>query len=313
MGWFESHAPSGRTQQLDRDTRYPWLPKPTPPMQPPSAPQQPTAPSAPTAPPSQQAPSGRPWATPTKDWTRDQVRGYVRDFYASRGVAPNPTSIDYWTDKFFSSEFNGDIDYWMGRLGQADEFTGHTGAAGSGGNQGLGLDSPLLKGFGETFNYNSDDVLNSKAFQAALARGKQALERSAAAKGTILTGGMLKDLHEFGTTFALDAIQDDYNRKLGGMEFNRGTLWGNTDRQFQRLRDFTQLGQSGANQVGGYGDAYGGATDGLAGAWAGAAADQGQAEASGQVAKGWAGQSGNSLNAFAASPVDWSFLNRRRA
>ena len=61
----------------------------------------------------------------------NQVRAYVEQYYASRGVQPYPTSVDYWVDKI---THGGDPQYYMGRLTQADEFTGRPqGASGGGG------------------------------------------------------------------------------------------------------------------------------------------------------------------------------------
>lgn len=266
-----------------------------------------------------QAPSGMPWAKPTKDWTRDQVRGFVLDALKAKGITNPGDQVDYWTDKFFADDWvERGPEYWYKRFFESDVMNGRpTTGVGTDGGAGMGLDAPLLKGFGKEFSYSPDEILNSQAFKAAEQRGMQALERSAAAKGTVLGGGYIRDLGDWLQGNALDAIGADFNRKLSGMEFNRGTWWGDTDRQFDRLARFTQLGQAGADQLGGYGSGYGGATDAIAGNWAGNTTDQGQATAAAELAKGWAGGSGGGTNSLTLSgfgvgqPFDLSSITRR--
>jgi hypothetical protein len=67
----------------------------------------------------------------TAGMTPDQVRKAITDYYAARGVTPNPTSVDYWVSKW--SEFGQkDPAYFGQRLSTADEFTGGGGYAAPG-------------------------------------------------------------------------------------------------------------------------------------------------------------------------------------
>jgi hypothetical protein len=55
---------------------------------------------------------------------------------------------------------------------------------------------------------------NDPGYQARLALGQQGLERSAAARGTLLTGGTLKDLNQYAQDYASNEFQNVYNRDL---------------------------------------------------------------------------------------------------
>lgn len=258
----------------------------------------PTTPTTPATPPAQTPAPGtlphKPQQTITnplsKDSTREQVKMWIADYFAARGVTPRPTTVDYYADKFFG-DFNADFGYLQSKLSEAEEF-------GGGGNMGGGnpLDSPLLKGYGKEFSYDPNKILESPAFEAAMKRGIGALENSAAAKGTVLSSGIMKDIADWTTGLGLSAINDDFGRSLDTASFNRGTYWGDTDRQFQRLADFTRLGQSGAGQLGGYSAQYGAGVGDVADRQSDNTTNQGNANAGGILAGG--------------SPTDWRPLLR---
>jgi hypothetical protein len=53
------------------------------------------------------------------------TRKYVEDYFASRGVSPYDTSVDYWTDHIDNAgKYGATADYFKNRLATADEFTG---------------------------------------------------------------------------------------------------------------------------------------------------------------------------------------------
>lgn len=62
------------------------------------------------------------------------------------------------------------------------------------------------------------DAQNDPGYQFRLQEGTKALERSAAAKGGLLTGGTAKALQQFGQDYASTEYQNVYNRKFG--EYN---------------------------------------------------------------------------------------------
>lgn len=58
----------------------------------------------------------------------------------------------------------------------------------------------------------AEQVRNTPGYQAGFDQGQQALERSAAARGTLLTGGTAKALARFGQDYADQQYGDAYNR-----------------------------------------------------------------------------------------------------
>jgi hypothetical protein len=76
---------------------------------------------------------------------------------------------------------------------------------------------------------------NSPGYQFRLGEGLKALERSAAARGTLLTGGTLKGLTRFGQEFASNEYDKRYNQEMelarlgfgaAGMSANQNTQYG---------------------------------------------------------------------------------------
>ncbi len=123
-----------------------------------------------------------------------------------------------------------------------------------GGGQGGGtLQNPggyATGSFMEPWNFKAPtDVTeqNDPGFQFRLKEGLNAIQKSAAAKGTLLTGGTLKDLAEFGQNFASNEYDKVYGRALGEYE---GSL-GLKQNQFGNLFSLSQQGlqaASGQNQ-----------------------------------------------------------------
>src|SRR5262245_6737569 len=64
------------------------------------------------------------------------------------------------------------------------------------------------------------DYMNDPGYQERLRLGTDALQRSAAAKGTLLTGGTLKDLSDYAQQFASNEYQNVYNRAFQGHQQN---------------------------------------------------------------------------------------------
>jgi hypothetical protein len=64
-----------------------------------------------------------------------------------------------------------------------------------------------------------EDAMNEPGYQFRLKGGADALERSAAAKGVLRTGGTLKDILDYGQNFASQEYGNVFNRALG--EYDR--------------------------------------------------------------------------------------------
>ncbi len=124
-------------------------------------------------------------------------------------------------------------------------------AGGSGGGSNTNL-SPqnLSTGWTQAFNAPSaEDAMKSPGIQAALKMGEQAIQRSAASKGTLLTGGTLKDLTSFANDLGSQAYGDVWGRAMSERQNAQSTFFGNQDRLFGRNLSLAELG-SGAAKTG---------------------------------------------------------------
>lgn len=133
-----------------------------------------------------------------------------------------------------------------------------------------GLASPWTQQFQAPPDFqapSAQDVMNSPAVQARLGLGQDAIQRSAAAKGTLLTGGTLQDLSSFAQDLAsqeygnewnrqFQANNNTYGRRFGEYGADRDTYWGNQNNAYNKLSGFAQLGLQGASQLGGFGSGY---------------------------------------------------------
>lgn len=66
----------------------------------------------------------------------------------------------------------------------------------------------------------TEEVLSSPDYQSRLRSGTDALERSAAARGTLRTGGTLKDVIDYGKKFGQGEYDTSFNHALQGYEAN---------------------------------------------------------------------------------------------
>jgi hypothetical protein len=77
------------------------------------------------------------------------------------------------------------------------------------------------------FSFNPDDFKNDPSFKFLMDQGNQAIQRSAAATGSLGTGGTLKSLTQFAQGTADTKFGEAYNRALGTFQTNRNnTLQG---------------------------------------------------------------------------------------
>ncbi len=84
-------------------------------------------------------------------------------------------------------------------------------------------------------DFTSADMIKDPGYEFRMSEGQKALDRSASARGGILSGGALKSISRYGQDFASNELQNAYNR------FN-----GDRDRRFGRLSSLAGLG-GGAN------------------------------------------------------------------
>ena len=119
--------------------------------------------------------------------------------------------------------------------------------------QGEGLMAPFAAGMQtpnwETFSQNP-------AYQFRMDQGRQAIERGAAAKGTLLTGGTLKDLTAFGQGLASQEYGNEWDRQRNLWLDSAGLFNQNGSNQFNRLSSMAGLGQQASGQTGAFGSSY---------------------------------------------------------
>lgn len=98
-------------------------------------------------------------------------------------------------------------------------------------------------------SFSQQDFLNNMdpAYQFDLQQGQQALERSAAASGQLMSGGTLKSLTNYAQGMASNEYQNAYNRYMN-----------NQNTTFSRLSSVANIGQSAAGMLGQAGQAYAG-------------------------------------------------------
>lgn len=156
--------------------------------------------------------------------------------------------------------------------------TGGTGGGGGGGGTNgdpYGLasyltSSPLLAPWTREFSadkWTAPTELteqNDPGYQARMRLGEQAIQRSAASKGTLLTGGTLKDLTQFGQDYGSGEFQNVYNRSLSdwSTNYNKSAaeyaqayniFENNQAKQYNRIANLAGLGQTAAGQLGSVG------------------------------------------------------------
>lgn len=152
-------------------------------------------------------------------------------------------------------------------------------------------------------------ITDDPSYGFRLNEGMKALERSAAAKGTLLTGGHMKALNRYAQDVASTEYQNSYARRASeqGNNYNRlmglaNYMSGEQQNQFGRLYQTAGLGLSATNNAQNFASGYAGniantqiGVGNVQGAatQAGAAANADTLGALGNVAAGWGQQYAN--------------------
>jgi hypothetical protein len=90
---------------------------------------------------------------------------------------------------------------------------------------------------------------NDPGYQARLALGTEALQKSAAARGSVLTGGTAKALDTYGQDYASNEYGNVYNRALQTYGTNAGNYYTGQNNQFNRLASLAGTGQATATNL----------------------------------------------------------------
>ena len=148
--------------------------------------------------------------------------------------------------------------------GQGGGAAGGLGGMLAGGQGSLGLLGSAATGGGSLSRLAADALTTSPGFQFRLQEGAKALERSAAAKGTLLTGGTLKGLTRYAQDYAANEYGQNYNRLFNEDVTNYGRLFGEQGARYQQLYGLSGLGLNAAGQQAGVGSSYTGQLGNLA-------------------------------------------------
>lgn len=202
---------------------------------------------------------------------------------------------------------------------------GNTGPGGSilmgGGSSGLGalaggLDPSAAGRLGYSGGLGLNvDVTQDPSYQFRLQEGQKALERGAAAKGTLLTGGTAKALARYGQDYASTEYGNVYNRALGENQAAYGRLFGEQQNRNNQLLGLSQLGLGAAGQQANLGSAYGAQAGNILNSQATNLSDlvtgAGNARAAGTLAQGnaWAQGLSGATNA-GMNALQMYYLNR---
>ena len=123
-------------------------------------------------------------------------------------------------------------------------------AAGAPSSSAPGGFGSLMQGYGQTFQAPTGlTEQNDPGYQARLQLGQTALQKSAAARGNLLTGGTAQALNQTAQDYASNEYSNVYNRALTGYDTNYN-VWNNDQtNQFNRLASIAGVGQTAANQL----------------------------------------------------------------
>jgi hypothetical protein len=223
--------------------------------------------------------------------TPDQAQALANQYLQAAGLPPD--SGGQWA-QYWQQFGQNDPNYFTTRLlngaaqqgGNMAPFQSLKSASAPGGwgpgTSGYGPSDASGTGTLGSMGGSPQDALEQDpGYQDRLKAGMEAVQKSAAAKGTALTGGTLKDLTQFGQTFGSNEFQNVFNRNLSAAQLGLGAT-------------------ENANAAGsGYSTNAAGTVEG-----------QGNAQAAGTVASGnaAAGATGTITNSVNQAAQNWSKL-----
>lgn len=118
-------------------------------------------------------------------------------------------------------------------------------------NPGLGGYGSLSQGWNQQFQAPTDVTeQNDPGYKFRLQQGLDAIQRSAAAKGNLLTGGTAKDINDYAQNDASNEYGNVYNRAFNQYATNYNQFEQNQTNSFNRLAAMAGIGQTSAQQLG---------------------------------------------------------------
>lgn len=132
----------------------------------------------------------------------------------------------------------------------------------------------LTTPYGQTFSAPTGlTEQNDPGYQARLQLGTDAIQKSAAARGSVVTGGTAKALDTYGQDYASNEYGNVYNRALSTFQNNYNDYNTNQTNQYNKLAALAGTGQTAATTAASLGQT---AANSEAGTVTGTAATQGQ-------------------------------------
>lgn len=236
-------------------------------------------------------------------------------------TGPNPADLAAQKEKFIQDRLNtagGQMPTLMGKqiplMQGSDLYNKYRGEAEQAWSQSPESQGPSQFGPDQyevdpelTRSFTNDDFVKDPGYDFRMQEGQKALERSAAARGGLQSGGTMKALSKYGQDYASNEYQNAYNR------FNN-----DKSTRFNRLSSLagggqtaaTQLGNAGmnyANNVGqnsmGAANAQGAAGIAGANAWGGALSGLGNLGMQGAWMNQWNKSQGSGLGALGGTKM----------
>ncbi len=106
----------------------------------------------------------------------------------------------------------------------------------------------------------AEQAAQTPGYQFTFNQGLQALDRGAAARGNLLTGGMMQREQQYGQGLASQTYQQTFNNALTQYQQAYNTFQNNQANQYNRLAGLAGTGQTSAAQLGSAGQAAAGNT-----------------------------------------------------
>ena len=122
---------------------------------------------------------------------------------------------------------------------------------GVGGGNGQAGYGSLLQGYGAFQAPTLAQAENQPGYQFQLQQGLNALQNSAAVRGTLLSGGTAAGIEQYGQEAAQQDYSNVYNQMLGTYQTNYNTFAQNQANEYNRLSGLTGVGQGAANVLAG--------------------------------------------------------------
>ena len=219
-------------------------------------------------------------------------------------------ALDFQKQQFATTQAN-EAPYLQGGNNALNALQYGLGTGGTANGSGVGQGS-LLQPYGQTFSAPTGlTEQNDPGYQARLQLGTDALQKSAAARGSVLTGATGKALDSYAQDYASNEYGNVYNRALNTFDTNYNAYNTNQTNQFNKLASLTGSGQATAANMAQQGQA---ASNNVSNTLLTTGAQQGQDlnNAGAATASGYIGQANaysNGIGGVGNSLSNYALLN----